>query len=278
MLWNTRQMATGQGLFSSGSVADGYRQHLEPVIFRPWADRLIDFVGLEPDGMVLDVASGTGVVARAAAARVGAGGRVIASDISPLMLSHVTTGLDPEAAPVETLECSATDLRVADASIDVVLCQQGLPFIPDRVAAAREMRRVLRSGGRAGIAVWRSNPRIEPFIIYGETLQAHGVESPFPHAYDTSANSMSVDEVQAALLAAGFTDVEVTTEQLELTWPSPDAAALAVVGTPYGPVYAGLGPSAREQVMADLRRRMTAADGGATKHVMTAVLARGTAG
>lgn len=76
--------------------------------------------------------------------------------------------------------------RVADSSVDVVLCQQGLPFIPDRPAALKEMARVLKPGGSAGVAVWRWSDRVEPIIVYGEALKANGVPEPFPHAYDSS--------------------------------------------------------------------------------------------
>lgn len=271
-------MDEGKGLFAAGSIPAGYREHLEPVLFRPWAERLLDFAGVKAGQRVLDVASGTGVVARAAAARVGTGGHVIASDISPAMLAWVSTGLEPGSAPVETLECPATDLAVDDEAVDVVLCQQGLPFIPDRRAAVGEMRRVLRPGGRVGIAVWLSNPRLEPFIIYGEALRDHGVPEPFPNAYDTSALSMTPGELRDALVTAGFVDVEVVTDELAAGWPGPDAAAAAVAGTPYGPVLSSLGQEDRAQVMDDIRRRMTAGDGAVVRHVTTAVLGRGAAG
>lgn len=233
-------MGDDKGLFGGGSVPDGYREHLEPVIFGPWALRLIDFVGVRSGDQVLDVASGTGVVARAAAERVGVQGHVIASDISAPMLAHVQQGLKPDSASVDTVECSATALSMDDGAFDVVLCQQGLPFIPDREAAAREMRRVLRPGGRAGVAVWLSNPRVEPFLVYGHALRDHGLAEPFPNAYDSTANSMSVDEVRTALEAARFHDVHVVTEELALAWASPAAAARGVTGTPYGPVIAAL--------------------------------------
>jgi SAM-dependent methyltransferase len=257
-------------------VPDGYRRHLQPVIFEPWAQKLIDFVGLQPDQAVLDVASGTGVVARAAAAAVGPGGRVIASDISPAMLAHVTIDLEPGGAPVATLESSATDLRVADDSVDRVLCQQGFPFIPDRAAAAREMRRVLRSGGKAGAAVWLSSPRLDPFDTYGDALRNEGVEEPFPHAYDTRPMRMSTDEVHQVFSAGGFVDIAVVTDTLELGWSSPEAAALGITGTPYGPAVAALNVERQEHLMSALRKRMTGGDGSAVRHVMTAVLARGT--
>jgi SAM-dependent methyltransferase len=266
-----------QGLFGAGSVADGYREFLEPVVFEPWASRLLEFADVQAGHSVLDVASGTGVVARAAAERVGPAGRVIASDISLEMLAMVNRGADAGDAAIETLECPATALAVPDEAVDRVVCQQGLPFIRDRRAAAQEMRRVLRPGGRAAMSVWLSNPRVEPFIVYGEALREHDVPEPFPNAYDTSATSMSVERVEAILLDVGFADVVVRTEELELTWSSPDAAARGVLGTPYGPVLARLRSSDQRQVMADIRNRMTAAHGGAVTHHSVTVLGRGTA-
>lgn len=266
------------GLFGKGSVADGYREHLEPVIFAPWAARLLELVQIGRGEAVLDVASGTGVVARAAAARVGPGGRVIATDLSVEMLAHVARGSDEDAAAIETRECSATSLAAADESVDVVLCQQGLPFIPDRIAAAREMRRVLRVGGRAGVAVWLSASRVEPFSIYGEALQAAGIGEPFPNAYDMSAMTMSTAEVEQAFAAAGFDDVTVAVEELEVVWPSEGAASQGVIGTPYGPVIAGLDRDLRDRVMTEIHERMKPTDGDAPRHRMAAVLGRGSAG
>jgi ubiquinone/menaquinone biosynthesis C-methylase UbiE len=263
--------------FESASVPDAYRQFLQPVIFEPWAARLLEYVGLEPGQTVLDVASGTGVVARAAATAVGPTGKVIASDLSPAMLAHVMTGLDPRGAPVETLACSATDLAVPDASIDVALCQQGFPFIPDRAAAAREMLRVLRAGGRMGAAVWLSGRRLEPFDTYADALREEGVESPFPHAYESARMSMSGEEVQQALAAGGFVDIEVDTLELELAWPSPEAAARGILGTPYGPALAALDAPRQERLQADLVARMTNPHGTAVRHLTVAVLGRGTA-
>lgn len=266
-----------QSPFGAASVADGYRRHLQPVIFEPWAQRLIDFVGLTAGQIVLDVASGTGVVARAAAARTGPGGRVIASDISAGMLAHVATGVDPRGAKVSTLECSATALKLPDASVDVVFCQQGFPFIPDRVAAVREMRRLLRPGGKAGAAVWLSGARLDPFDSYADVLQAHGVPEPFPDAYNRDQRKMSVAEVRQALLDGGFADVEVVTHELELAWPGLEAAVLAIMGTPYAPAVAALDPAAQERLLAALRARLTGIDGTLGRHVMTAVLGKGTA-
>lgn len=269
---------TGGGLFQSASVPENYRQYLEPVIFAPWAERLIDYVGLEEGQAVLDVASGTGVVARAAARRVGTGGRVIASDISNAMLDHVAADRHSGGAEIETLECSATDIQLPTDSVEVVLCQQGLQFIPDTAAAVGEMRRVLRPGGKVGVAVWLKGEPLEPFETYGRTLQDEGVPEPFPNAYSSAALTMSSEVIEQAMAEHGFEDIAISTERLELSWDSAETAALGITGTIYGPAVAGLQVDERQDVMAELARRMSAADGTALRPVMTALFVRATAG
>lgn len=269
-------MTSGAGLFESESVPEGYRRHLQPVIFGPWAQRLIDFVGLQEGATVLDVAAGTGVVARLAASVVGPGGRVIASDISAAMLANVEIGMDPDGAPLETLECSATELDLADASVDIVLCQQGFPFIPDREGAAREMARVLRPGGIAGAAVWLNRGRLEPFETYAEVLEAAGVPSPFAHGYSTEPFAMAPEALEAAFHGAGFSDVRLEISEMRLDWPSPEAAALAVTGTPHGPTLAGLDAEQQAEVHAALVTALTQED-GQVHHVQRVVMVRGVA-
>jgi len=267
---------SGGGLFGSSSVSAAYRMHLEPVIFGPWARRLVEFAGLQPGQKVLDVAAGTGVVARTASEWVGRSGRVIASDISEDMLAEVDRYGPTDSADIKTLVCAATDLQLPDASVDVVLCQQGFPFIPDRSAAVREMRRVLVPGGRAAVAVWLSGPRLEPFATYGDALAAVGVNEPFPGAYDTTRFTMPIEEVADVLASGGLDDIEVTTQQVTLEWATPDAAAQGISGTPYATTVVGLPPDRQDALMTVLRQAMTDASARAVTHVMTAVLARGT--
>lgn len=266
-------MAADRVLFGASSIADGYREYLEPVIFRPWAERLVDLVGVDPGQRVLDVASGTGVVARTAAARGAA--HLIASDISATMLTHVRAGFPDNGTTLETVEGSATALPLPDESVDVVVCQQGLPFIPDRAAAVREMRRVLRRGGRVGIAVWLSDVPLEPFEIYADALVAHGAAEPYPNAFNISSYCMSADAIEHAVSAAGFDDVTIDVQQLELDWPDPQVAAQAICGTPFWSSVVALDEQERAAFTATLIDRMTAPDGTAVRHVMTAILARG---
>lgn len=136
-------------LFDVASVPDAYDRYLVPSIFRPWAHALVDFAAISKGESVLDVAAGTGVVAAAAAGRVGDSGRVVATDVSPSMLA-----LADAAHPlVEAVETSADELAVGESAFDVAVCQQGLQFLADRPAAVQAMMRALRRSGRVAIAV-----------------------------------------------------------------------------------------------------------------------------
>jgi SAM-dependent methyltransferase len=129
------------------SSAEAYERWLVPPIFSGFADDLVAVV--EPGCRVLDVACGTGIVARRAAELAGS---VIGVDINRQML-EVARAREPS---IEWIEADAADLPLPDDSVDCVLCQQGLQFFADPDQALREMARVLAPGGRLALSVWRS--------------------------------------------------------------------------------------------------------------------------
>jgi len=129
--------------------AEVYEAEFVPALFRPFAGAVADAAGIAAGQRVLDVACGTGALTRTVAARVGTGGQVLGLDANPEMLA-VARRLDPT---IEWLDGRAEALPLPDASVDAVVSQFGLMFFDDRVQALREMRRVLRPGGRIAVAV-----------------------------------------------------------------------------------------------------------------------------
>jgi ubiquinone/menaquinone biosynthesis C-methylase UbiE len=262
--------------FLAGDVAESYRHHLEAVIFAPWAERLLEFAHLRPGERVLDVASGTGAVARAAAAVVGPAGTVIATDVSAQMLAHVAGRSASGSAAIETIVAPATELPIEDDSVDLVTCQQGLQFVPDAVAAVREMRRVLRPGGRAVAAVWLRPARNEPFATFAEVLESTGIAEPFPGAFAPSSRARTLDEVRELFESGGLEQVEVSAVRLVATWDSAAAAAEAIAGTPLGPAFTDLDPVVQTRVLARLAEAFAGPDGVARTE-QSAVFALGVA-
>jgi len=140
----------------SGSAAENYERYFVPAIGAPLAADLVELAALRPGGRVLDVACGTGAVARHALESVGDGGRVVGADINAGMLAVAR-----DAVPgCEWCEASADDLPFPDETFDVALCQLGLQFVADKPAAVRELHRVLVSGGRLFVNVPGPTPRL----------------------------------------------------------------------------------------------------------------------
>lgn len=135
-----------------GTAAELYQRYLVPGITSKWADDLVHRTQLRTGEEVLDVACGTGVVARLAAKKV-TSGHVTGLDLNAGMLA-VARGVLNEGAPVKWIEGSALDLPFPSGRFDAVLCQLGLQFFPDQPKALREMRRVVREPGRIALSVY----------------------------------------------------------------------------------------------------------------------------
>ena len=145
-------MAESTSTFTRASAP--YERVMVPAVFGPWAKILLDTVALPAGTRVLDVACGTGIVARFAAPQVGPTGRLVGLDTSEAMLAVARAQPKPTGAQVEWQQGDATKLPFSDGEFGTVLCQQGLQYMPDRPAVLREMRRVLASGGRLGLSVF----------------------------------------------------------------------------------------------------------------------------
>ena len=200
-----------------GSAPENYERYFVPVIGAPLATDLIDTAALRPGERVLDVACGTGVVARLAAERVGAAGTVAALDINPGMLA-VARSIAPPGRSIEWFETSAEAMPLPDEAFDVVLCQLGLQFFPDQPAALREMRRVLAPGGRLAIKVVGPAPRI--FVILAEALARH--INPEVGAFMRLVFSLhETGNLQRLMSDAGFREVAIRSDTKRLRLPAP---------------------------------------------------------
>ena len=135
-----------------GSAAELYQRYLVPGITSKWAEDLVHRAQLRSGEEVLDVACGTGVVARLAAKKMGSG-HVTGLDLNAGMLA-VARGVSSEGPPVNWMEGSALDLPFPSGRFDAVLCQLGLQFFPDQPKALREMCRVVRKSGRVALSVY----------------------------------------------------------------------------------------------------------------------------
>jgi ubiquinone/menaquinone biosynthesis C-methylase UbiE len=194
-----------------GDAAELYQRHLVPAITAGWAADLVERVGLRRGERVLDVACGTGVVARAAAERVGRTGHVAGVDINAGMLAVARLLPAGPGAGIGWFEGSVLGLPFAAGSYDVVLCQLGLQFFPDQPAALAEMRRVLVTGGRLGLNVYGPIERNPAAFALARALDRHlGPDA----SVTKRAEHALADPALLRMLAAeaGFSRVRIVTE------------------------------------------------------------------
>jgi ubiquinone/menaquinone biosynthesis C-methylase UbiE len=145
------------------AAAEMYESTFVPAIFAEWAPLLVDLAGVAPGQAVLDVACGTGIVARTAATRLGGAGVVVGLDLNDAMLT-VARRVGPD---IEWQQGDVAELPFPGRSFDAVLCQMALMFFPDRAKALREMARVVAPDGTVGLVVPASldaQPAYGPFV------------------------------------------------------------------------------------------------------------------
>jgi ubiquinone/menaquinone biosynthesis C-methylase UbiE len=188
-----------------------------PGLFAPWASRVIEAANPQPGERVLDVACGTGIVARSIAPRVGSQGSVIGIDLSPDMIGVARTAAETEGLAIEWRASPAERLPFADGSFDLVLCQFGLMFFTDRHAALSEMYRVTRPGGRVVLSVWQGLDR-HPFYRVLHDVSSRRLGRSSVGAVFSLGDS---DELRRLLTDAGFQDVEIEPASITARYANP---------------------------------------------------------
>lgn len=236
----------------SADAAEQYERVVARYIFGPWTPLLVEAVRLAEGQSVLDVACGTGVVARMAAERVGPAGRVVGIDLNPGMIRVAVSLPAAAGAPIEWIERSALDLGLPDTSFDAVLCQQGLQFFPDKALALREMRRVLVRGGRLALSVWNSLGSYNSAV--GRVL-ARFVSKEAADAFNASRRQAPAERELARLATeAGLSDVEVRVSRIDIHLPHIDQFTVDhLAATPVASAIAAADRETRMQIGASVK-------------------------
>ncbi len=251
-------MSEGDKLFA-GSIPENYDRNMVPLIFASYARDLSQRAAALSPKAVLETAAGSGVVTRALAPRLAPDARYVATDLNQPMLDYAAARQNADSR-IDWRKADAQALPFEDAAFDVVCCQFGAMFFPDRPSGYREARRVLKPGGCFLFNVW---DRIEENVFADDVTNALAALFPdnpprflarTPHGYHDTAL------IRRDLEKAGFSDVEIETREEESRAPSPRHVALAYCqGTP---------------LRNEIEARVTATLEAATDHAAAAIASR----
>jgi ubiquinone/menaquinone biosynthesis C-methylase UbiE len=209
-----------------GSIPENYDHYMVPLIFEPFAMDLARRAASLSPGVVLETAAGTGVVTRALAPKLASGARYIITDLNQPMLDYAASqqGFDSR---LEWRQADALALPFENAAFDLVCCQFGAMFFPNRISGYREAKRVLKPGGHFLFNVW---DRIEENVFADDVTNALARMFPddpprflarTPHGYHDKAL------IRAELEEAGFSHVVIETKAEQSRASSPRIPALA---------------------------------------------------
>ena len=230
-----------------GNAPELFQRYLVPAITAKWAEDIVDRARPQAGEEILDIACGTGVVARLASQRMSQG-HVTGLDLNKGMLAVART-LPSEGAPIDWIEASALDLPFPAGKFDLVLCQQGLQFFPDKGRALREMRRVLSPSGRVALSVYSPIERTSGANAF--VLALDRVLGPTASSIKRGEHSFDApDELRELLTDAGFAKVEVQTVEQEIAFPSVlDYVRFQLLATPMSVLLSDRAETDRQAVI-----------------------------
>ncbi|VVD59036.1 Ubiquinone/menaquinone biosynthesis C-methyltransferase UbiE [Pandoraea eparura] len=216
----------------AGSIPKCYDTLMVPLIFETYAIDTATLVAATSPKSVLETAAGSGAVTRALAPKLGPDARYVVTDLNQPMLDYAASR-QPADARIKWQQADALALPFDDASFDVVVCQFGAMFFPDKAAGYAEARRMLRAGGRFVFSVW---DRIEENAFADEVTEAVGAlfaHDPPRFLARTPHGYYDLARIREDLSHAGFIHIEIETrEKMSYAASARDAATAYCFGTP----------------------------------------------
>ena len=215
------------------------------------ADELVAAADVTSGDLVLDVACGTGVVARKAASRSGAATNVTGTDVNPRMLEAAARfAAEAGLSEIAWLECDAATMPLPGDTFDVVLCQQGLQFMPDKPAAMAEMARVLKPGGLLALSVWKTRAPIgEAFATVLDREFGAGTTAPWEMIYSLGDRGRLHELAEGARLR----DSHVTLDVKFARHPNSEAFITgAIAGSPIAETMAELAKAEHARLVKEI--------------------------
>jgi SAM-dependent methyltransferase len=233
-------------------LADGaaqiYEQQKVPSVFGPLAIATVERIPPEDGDRILDLACGTGILARMLQRRAGAGLAITGADYDAEMLRVAADTADKSMDPIDWQEANVMELPFGDGAFNKLYCQQGFQFFPDERVALREMRRVLETGGRLIMTIWRGDSELfEPIAqVLGEYFgQAIADKTMLPFSYGGR------DSLPDRIAATRFSDVSRSDLPIDrVVEDSLEAIQQEIASSPVGKDLLGVDTAHMQEIVA----------------------------
>jgi ubiquinone/menaquinone biosynthesis C-methylase UbiE len=236
----------------SGSVPANYERYMVPLVFRPYAQLLAERAAAMQPKRILETAAGTGVLTNALAGAL-PDAEIVATDLNQAMLDIAAERV--RSKRVSFTAADAQDLPFGDGEFDLVACQFGLMFYPDKVKGNAEAHRALREGGHYLLAIWDRIERNTLSDLANQSMRKLFPDNPPMFMLRGPFSYHDTDWIERDLHAAGFDSVEIETVELRSRSPSAEDAARGLTyGSPMGVELEEYGSGAVEEVFEDFWR------------------------
>ncbi len=225
-----------------------------PSLFAPWASYLVERANPQTGECVLDIACGTGIVARNIAPHVGSKGNVVGLDVNPDMINTARTIAESDHIPIEWHVSPAEQLSFPNENFDLILCQFGLMFFRDRRVALKEMHRVLKSDGRVILSVWQGLGYHPFYQTLHKVSQRHLGKSSVGAVFSLGDSA----ELHKLLIDSGFQHIEIESASLTAHFPNAEEflAWEIDVDPAETPALQNLNTDAQQIILAAVRQDM----------------------
>jgi len=242
-----------KGFQLTDSAPKIYENVMVPLWFGRWAEALLELVAIQPGEAVLDVACGTGVTTRLADAAAGKSGHVTGLDISAPMLA-VARDLAANSA-ITWIESDVSDIDLKSHSFNSVISQHGYHYFPDKPRALIEFHRLLAPKGRIAISIWEGHSAYT--LALCSAVEKH-ISSEIANKQRGQRETPSAEELATALTDAGFNNVSVQTQTLDICVPAPrNFVTLHLGSMPIAAAFIGLSDIKKDRLISDVEEALS---------------------